>query len=189
MVLGGRCVNIAVAAALPALGSDLARALHALARYGRDAARARRTGHDRRLLSSSDPLANSVNFLLSAYQAETDKLDVRYADPDRHPAEFLALQQKYGIEAGRTEDGSGRGRRGHVMSRAGGKPFFLSAANLVDVAEGTRAGALQDGARVHAHAAARLEQRAPARSALPPGTARSGSTTAARAASASFRRA
>ena len=53
------------------------------------------------LLSSRDPLANSVKFLLSAYQAETDRLVVRYVDPDRHPADFLALQQKYGIEAGK----------------------------------------------------------------------------------------
>ena len=32
------------------------------------------------LLSASDPLANSVKFLLSAYQAESDKLDVRYVE-------------------------------------------------------------------------------------------------------------
>ena len=61
------------------------------------------------LLSSNDPLANSVRFLLAAYQAETDRLAVRYVDPDRHPADFLALQQKYGISAGYCGMGSSVG--------------------------------------------------------------------------------
>jgi hypothetical protein len=91
------------------------------------------------LLSSNDPLANSVKFLLKAYQAETDRLVVRYVDPDRHPADFLALQQKYGIEAGRTEDGVVVTDAAVVMSRAQGKPFFLSAAELVDDRDESRA--------------------------------------------------
>src|SRR5262249_8603315 len=91
------------------------------------------------LLSSNDPLANSVKFLLNAYQAETERLAVRYVDPDRHPADFLALQQKYGIEAGRTEDGVVVTDAAVVMSRAAGKPFFLSAAELVDDRDESRA--------------------------------------------------
>jgi hypothetical protein len=83
-------------------------------------------------LSSADPLTNSVKFLLTAYQAETDRLVVKYVDPDRHAAEFLALQQKYGIEAGRTEEGVVVTDAVVVMSRAHSKPFFLSAAELVD---------------------------------------------------------
>jgi hypothetical protein len=93
------------------------------------------TIHVEVLLPSSDPLASSARFLLSAYQGETDKLDVHYTDPDRHPAEFLALQQKYGIEAGRTEDGQVVMDAAIVVSRTGGKPFFLSAAELVDVSD------------------------------------------------------
>lgn len=56
-------------------------------------------------LSQSDPLTVSVRHMLTAYGAETTKLRARYVDPDRSPAEFLALQQKYGIVAGKTEDG------------------------------------------------------------------------------------
>lgn len=56
-------------------------------------------------LSASDPLTVSVRHMLSAYGAETTKLTARWVDPDRSPAEFLALQQKYGIVAGKTEDG------------------------------------------------------------------------------------
>jgi len=91
------------------------------------------------LLSSRDPLADSVRFLLSAYQAETDRLVVRYLDPDRHQADFLAVQQKYGIEAGKTEDGVVVTDAAIVMSRAHGKPFFLSAAELVDDRDESRA--------------------------------------------------
>jgi ABC-type uncharacterized transport system involved in gliding motility auxiliary subunit len=37
-------------------------------------------------LSTADPLTNSVKFLLNAYQAETERLVVKYVDPDRHAA-------------------------------------------------------------------------------------------------------
>jgi ABC-type uncharacterized transport system len=87
------------------------------------------------LLPSSDPITSTVRFLLAAYQGETDKLDVRYTDPDRHPAEFLVLQQKYGIEAGKTEDGQVVMDAAIVVSRSGGKPFFLSSAEFVDVSD------------------------------------------------------
>ena len=50
-------------------------------------------------LSASDPLSVSVRHMLTSYGAETTKLNARYVDPDRSPAEFLALQQKYGIVA------------------------------------------------------------------------------------------
>ncbi len=56
-------------------------------------------------LSASDPLTVSVRHMLSAYGAKTTKLRPRYVDPDREPAEFMALQQRYGIVAGKTEDG------------------------------------------------------------------------------------
>jgi hypothetical protein len=88
------------------------------------------------LLGAGDPLSTSIKFLLATYQAETDKLDVRYVDPDRHPAEFLALQQKYGVSAGRTEEGQIITDAAIVMSRAEGKPFFVSAAELFDLGEG-----------------------------------------------------
>jgi hypothetical protein len=89
-------------------------------------------------LSTADPLTNSVKFLLNAYQAETERLVVKYVDPDRHAAEFLALQQKYGIEAGRTDEGVVVTDAVIVMSRGGSKPFFLSSAELVDEREDGR---------------------------------------------------
>lgn len=56
-------------------------------------------------LSASDPMSVSVEHMLSAYGAESKLLKPRYVDPDRSPAEFLALQKEYGIVAGKTEDG------------------------------------------------------------------------------------
>jgi hypothetical protein len=84
------------------------------------------------LLASKDPLTGSVKSMLAAYQAETDRLRVRYVDPDWHPADFLALQQKYGIEAGRTDDGRVVTDAVIVVSRQGTKPFFVSGADIVD---------------------------------------------------------
>jgi len=57
------------------------------------------------LLSRNDPLTVSVRHMLEAYGAETTGLRVRYVDPDRSPAEFLAVQQKYRILAGKADDG------------------------------------------------------------------------------------
>ncbi|HEY6081701.1 MAG TPA: GldG family protein [Polyangiaceae bacterium] len=57
------------------------------------------------LLGKADPLALGVRHMLEAYGAQTRQLRVRYVDPDRSPAELLALQQKYQILAGKADDG------------------------------------------------------------------------------------
>jgi hypothetical protein len=57
------------------------------------------------LLSRGDPLLTSVRHSLSAYGAETRKLTAKYLDPEQSPAEFLAVQHRYGIVAGKAEDG------------------------------------------------------------------------------------
>jgi hypothetical protein len=57
------------------------------------------------LLARTDPLLAPVRQMLVAYAAETRKLEIRYVDPEQNPAEFLAIQQKYGIAAGKAEDG------------------------------------------------------------------------------------
>ncbi len=57
------------------------------------------------LLSRADPLLPGVRQMLTAYAAETSKLEIRYVDPERSPAEFTAIQQKYQISTGKAEDG------------------------------------------------------------------------------------
>jgi hypothetical protein len=57
------------------------------------------------LLASGDPLELTMRHLLEAYRGHTSQLQVEFIDPDRNPARFLAVQQKYGIGAGKTDSG------------------------------------------------------------------------------------
>lgn len=57
------------------------------------------------LLARTDPLLPPLRQLLTSYGAETPKLEVKVVDPEQSPAELVALQQKYGISAGKAEDG------------------------------------------------------------------------------------
>ncbi|WP_437727282.1 GldG family protein [Sorangium sp. So ce861] len=84
------------------------------------------------LLSEADPLTLSVRHLLDAYRAETTRLEVAVTDPDRRPAEFLAVQQRYGVVAGKTEDGRIVTDAAIIVAR-GDRPHFLTASDLVEV--------------------------------------------------------
>jgi hypothetical protein len=57
------------------------------------------------LLGRSDPAFPSLQQILESYRAESAWIVPRFVDPDRSPGEFLAVQHKYGIVAGRTENG------------------------------------------------------------------------------------
>lgn len=56
-------------------------------------------------LSQSDPDFGGLSRLLDQYRAESRLLGVRYIDPDRNPAEFIALQSRYRLSEGRAEGG------------------------------------------------------------------------------------
>ncbi len=56
-------------------------------------------------LSQSDPQLGGVQRLLAEYEAESKLVGVRYVDPDRDPAEFIALQNRYRLMEGRAEEG------------------------------------------------------------------------------------
>lgn len=85
-------------------------------------------------LSSSDPLTLSVRHMLSAYGAETRFLRARYVDPDRNPAEFLGLQQKYKLLAGKAEDGRVVTDASLVVAR-GERHWFLTNEDIVQYDE------------------------------------------------------
>lgn len=89
------------------------------------------------LVPASDPLALSLRHLLTAYGAETTRLDVHFTDPDRHAAEFLAIQRKYDE---RVIDGRVISDAAIVISR-GERAHFVLPRDLVEVedAEDTRA--------------------------------------------------
>lgn len=82
------------------------------------------------LLSKADPLLVSVRHMLEAYGAQTQQLRVRYVDPDRSPAEFLAVQQKYQILAGKADDGRVVTDAAIVVAR-GEQHWFVTAEELV----------------------------------------------------------
>jgi ABC-2 type transport system permease protein len=56
-------------------------------------------------LSQSDPDFGGLQRLLDQYRAESRLFNVRYIDPDRNPAEFIALQSRYRLSEGRAEGG------------------------------------------------------------------------------------
>ena len=76
------------------------------------------------LLPSASPLTISLSHLLESYRAETTKLEVELADPDKKPAEFLSIQQRYGVLVGKTDEGEVVTDASVIVVR-GDKPFFL----------------------------------------------------------------
>ena len=62
------------------------------------------------LLPGGEALTGSVQHLLAGYRGHTSRLEVELVDPDRRPAEFLALVQRYAIDVDREE--------GRVIARA-----------------------------------------------------------------------
>lgn len=57
------------------------------------------------LLGRSDPVYLHTERLLEEYQRNSPLLEVRYVDPDREPAEFMAVESQYRLSEARTEQG------------------------------------------------------------------------------------
>jgi hypothetical protein len=72
--------------------------------------------------------------MLESYRAETPQLRLRFVDPDRSPAEFSAVQQKYQILAGKADDGRVITDAAIVLA-AGERHWFVTAEELVRVDE------------------------------------------------------
>ncbi|HEV8550007.1 MAG TPA: Gldg family protein [Polyangiaceae bacterium] len=87
------------------------------------------------LLARTDPLLPPLRQLLVGYGAETTHLDVKVIDPEQDPAEFAAIQQKYGILAGKAEDGRLVTDAVVVVSR-GERTFYVTSEELGGDEEG-----------------------------------------------------
>jgi len=87
------------------------------------------------LLSSADPMQLTVRHLLNAYGAETHHLKVSFVDPDRDPAEFIRVQQRFGIEIGKTEGGQVIADANIVVVR-GEQRHFITSDDLLEIDEG-----------------------------------------------------
>lgn len=87
-------------------------------------------------LTRGDRLLADVRHMLEAYEAHTRQLRIRFVDPERDTAEFLALQQKFGIVAGKTDDGKLLTDTSVVLAR-GENRWFLTPEDLISLdAEG-----------------------------------------------------
>jgi hypothetical protein len=89
-------------------------------------------------LSRSTPARKSVERLLLEYQRRAPLLSVRYVDPDRDPAEFVALQSKYQLSEGRSEQGRLVSDAALIVAR-GTERWVITEEelNVVDEDEGT----------------------------------------------------
>lgn len=87
------------------------------------------------LLGAADPLEQSVKQMLVAYQAETQKLEIHYIDPERDLLALEDVKKRFKIETGRTE-------QGHVTADAvvvvahGTKHWFITSSEMVEAAGG-----------------------------------------------------
>ncbi len=57
------------------------------------------------IVGRGDPLETSLRQLLGAYSAASSRVEVRWIDPDRDAVELVDLQRRFGLEAGRTDEG------------------------------------------------------------------------------------
>ncbi|HHH29911.1 MAG TPA: hypothetical protein ENK57_16415 [Polyangiaceae bacterium] len=87
------------------------------------------------LLSSGDPLVLTLRHLLDAYRAISPRIEPRFVDPDQNPAEFLAIQQRYGVNAAKTEGGRVVTDANLIVVR-GERKHFITADELFDVDAG-----------------------------------------------------
>ncbi len=86
------------------------------------------------MLSPGDPLHGTLDAVLVEYRSHAPRIEIAQVDPDRHPAEFLAVQQKYGVLVGRTEDGRVVTDAALIVA-SGDKHWFVTSADLVDLSE------------------------------------------------------
>jgi hypothetical protein len=84
-----------------------------------------------------DPLEPSLRQLVGAYTAAApgsggdSRLQVHWIDPDRDAAQLVDLQRRFGLEAGRTEDGR-VATDAVVIVASGEKHWFLTHEDLVE---------------------------------------------------------
>jgi hypothetical protein len=92
------------------------------------------------LMGSGDPLEQNVHQMLTAYLAETSKLDVHYIDPDRDAIALEDIRKRFEIVTGHTSDGRVVTDAIMVVAR-GNRHWFLTSSDMFEVssAEDTKA--------------------------------------------------
>jgi ABC-2 type transport system permease protein len=83
-------------------------------------------------LSSGEGSYAELRELISRYQAQSDKLTPYFVDPDREPARFKLLAEKYGLRAAAQENGQTEAELA-VLVVSGDKRWSITRDDLVDV--------------------------------------------------------
>lgn len=83
-------------------------------------------------MSSGEPNFHEIRELLSRYRAKTDKLTVHTVDPDREPAKFRMLAEKYGVRVALQETGQTEAELA-LLALSGDKRWSVTRDDLVDL--------------------------------------------------------
>ncbi|HEY3816068.1 MAG TPA: GldG family protein [Polyangiaceae bacterium] len=86
------------------------------------------------ITGAGDSLQQSIKELLASYQAASSRIEVHFIDPDRDVSQLVALQARFGLEAGRTEDGRVATDAVIVVASAD-KHWFLTPQDLFEQAD------------------------------------------------------
>jgi hypothetical protein len=86
------------------------------------------------VVGRGDPLEAGLRQLLAAYGAATSRLDVRWIDPDRDAVQLVDLQRRFGLEAGRTDDGR-VATDAVIVVASGDKHWFLTHEDLIEASD------------------------------------------------------
>lgn len=86
------------------------------------------------LLGSQDPLLGDLRHLLTAYQSKSRHLRVKYIDPDRDVAEFLALSRTHDVGAESGSEGQAIADTA-IFLRTKGQSWFIRQSQLSDFDE------------------------------------------------------
>jgi hypothetical protein len=88
------------------------------------------------IAGSGDPFEQSLRQLLLAYRAESSRIEVHWIDPDRDAVQLVDLQRRFGLEAGRSEDGR-VATDAVVIVASGDQHWFLTPQDLVEQSDET----------------------------------------------------
>jgi hypothetical protein len=78
-----------------------------------------------------DPVERTLRQLLGSYRAASSRLEIHWIDPDRDTVQLVDLQRRFGLEAGRTEDGR-VAADAVVIVASGDKHWFLTPQDLFE---------------------------------------------------------
>jgi hypothetical protein len=84
-----------------------------------------------------DPVEQSLRQLLTSYVAATSRIEVHWIDPDRDAVQLVDLQRRFGLEAGRTEDGR-VATDAIVIVASGDKHWFLTPTDMFEASDEVR---------------------------------------------------